>query len=103
MPRQTNIQIRRGAANDWSSVNPTLSLGEIAMETATRKVKKELVWLRETNAQALQFSLRCLEIAYNGFFSKKTKFPNFKKRHGKQSFTVPQAISLSNGKIKIPR
>ena len=67
------------------------------------KVKKELVWLKETNAQALQFSLRCLEIAYNGFFSKKTKFPKFKKRHDKQSFTVPQAISLSNGKIKIPK
>lgn len=39
MPRQTNIQIRRGAASDWTSVNPTLANGEIAMETDTRKIK----------------------------------------------------------------
>lgn len=39
MPRQTNIQIRRGASNDWTSVNPTLATGEIAMETDTRKIK----------------------------------------------------------------
>lgn len=39
MPRETNIQIRRGAASDWSSVNPTLAQGEIAMETDTKKLK----------------------------------------------------------------
>jgi Major tropism determinant N-terminal domain len=39
MPRQTNIQIRRGAAAAWASTNPTLAAGEIAMETDTRKIK----------------------------------------------------------------
>lgn len=39
MPRQTNIQIRRGTASDWTSVNPTLAQGEIAMETDTKKIK----------------------------------------------------------------
>jgi hypothetical protein len=32
MPRETNIQIRRGSASDWASVNPTLASGEMAIE-----------------------------------------------------------------------
>ena len=39
MPRETNIQIRRGAANDWTSVNPTLASGEMAIENDTRRLK----------------------------------------------------------------
>lgn len=39
MPRQTNIQIRRGSASDWTSVNPTLAGGELAMENDTMKLK----------------------------------------------------------------
>ena len=39
MSRQTNIQIRRGTAGDWASVNPTLSAGEPGLESDTRKLK----------------------------------------------------------------
>jgi len=39
MPRQTNVQIRRGSSTDWTSVNPTLAQGELAFETDTKKVK----------------------------------------------------------------
>lgn len=39
MPRQTNIQIRRGSASDWASTNPTLAAGELAMEQDTFKIK----------------------------------------------------------------
>lgn len=33
------IQIRRGTASDWSTVNPTLAAGELGVETNTRKIK----------------------------------------------------------------
>jgi hypothetical protein len=39
MPSQTNIQIRRGSAADWTSANPTLAAGEIAVENDTMKIK----------------------------------------------------------------
>jgi hypothetical protein len=39
MPRETNIQIRRGSSTEWTSANPTLSNGEIAIETNTKKLK----------------------------------------------------------------
>jgi hypothetical protein len=35
MPRETNIQIRRGSLTEWTSANPTLSNGEIAVEIDT--------------------------------------------------------------------
>ena len=33
------IQVRRGTATDWSTVNPTLAAGELGIETNTRKLK----------------------------------------------------------------
>ena len=33
------IQVRRGAASQWTSVNPTLEAGEIGLETDTNKIK----------------------------------------------------------------
>lgn len=39
MPKETNIQIRRGTAAEWVSANPTLEIAEIAMEIDTRKLK----------------------------------------------------------------
>lgn len=41
------------------------------------KLKKEKTWLKETNSQVLQFSLKCLQAAYNNFFAKRAKFPRF--------------------------
>ena len=35
----TKIQIRRGTAASWTSTNPTLSSGELGLETDTNKVK----------------------------------------------------------------
>jgi hypothetical protein len=39
MPAGKKIQIRRGSRLNWSSVNPTLQSGELALETDTSKVK----------------------------------------------------------------
>ena len=65
--------------------------------------KGDFPWLKETNSQTLQQSLKNLETAYGNFFRKKSKFPRFKKRNNHQSFRVPQHISLKNNKIQIPK
>lgn len=39
MARETNIQLRRGAASDWSSVNPTLDDGELGLDTTNFAIK----------------------------------------------------------------
>ena len=68
--------------------------------TALKK-QEETAWLKEVNAQTLQFAIRSLEAAFNNFFKKRAKFPNFKSKHSKNSFTVPQYASVAGGRLFI--
>jgi len=67
------------------------------------KTKKEFNWLNEVNSQSMQQTLRQLDNAYHGFFKGQTKFPNFKKKGTKTSFSVPQHISIGEDKLHIPK
>ena len=67
------------------------------------KKQKETSWLKEVNAQTLQFAIRSLEAAYTNFFKKRAKFPKFKSKRSKNSFTVPQSFSISDNKLFIPK
>jgi putative transposase len=44
-----------------------------------------------------------LKTAYVNFFSGKSKFPNYKKKKGKNSFCVPQFVKIEDGKIYISK
>ena len=74
-----------------------------AKTLAKMKKQEEIAWLKEVNAQSLQFALRCLEAAYTNFFKKRTRFPNFKSKRSKNSFTVPQFASIANGRLFFPK
>lgn len=69
------------------------------------KKQSETVWLQESNAQALQQSLRHLDVAYNNFFNKRAKFPSFKKKQARQSLTVPQGFKFDpkQGEFIVPK
>jgi len=64
----------------------------------------ECPWLKEAPSQALQMALRNLDNAYTNFFKGKG-FPKYKNKHGKQSFQLPQGVSLSedNKQVFIPK
>lgn len=68
------------------------------------KKQPEYIWLKDSNSQSLQQSLRWLDIAYHNFFNKRAEFPKFKSKHGKQSFHVPQrfAVDVEKGQLHIP-
>ena len=70
--------------------------------TALKK-QEATVWLKDVNSQTLQFAIRSLEVAYTNFFQKRAKFPNFKSKHSKNSFTVPQFASVAGGRLFIPK
>src|SRR5690606_28302106 len=61
------------------------------------------IWLKEVNSQSLQFSLRTLDVAFTNFFEGQTKFPRFKSKLHKNSFTVPQNGKIEGGRIRIPK
>lgn len=73
----------------------TLNYYDNAKELTQLKKQENTIWLKEVNAQSLQYTLNCLEGAYGKFFARSAKFPKFKNRRGKQSFCVPQ-----HGKVK---
>ena len=77
----------------------------VAQAKALTELKKqeETAWLNEVNAQSLQFALRCLETAYTNFFKKQAKFPNFKSKRSKNSFTAPQAASITNNRLFVAK
>ena len=58
------------------------------------KQNSETEWLKEVNSQSLQYSLKCLDQAYQNFFNKRTQFPKFKSRKSKNSFTCPSSLAL---------
>ena len=76
---------------------------EQAKRLTEMKKQEETAWLNEVNAQSLQFSLRSLDTAYTNFFKKRAKFPKFKSKHSKDSFTVPQFASIAENRIFIPK
>lgn len=74
-----------------------------AAELTQIKQKEETIWLKEINSQTLQYSLKCLDQAYQNFFNKRAQFPNYKSKHNKNSFTVPQNVKIKVNKLIIPK
>lgn len=66
-------------------------------------LKQTTLWLKEVNSQTLQATLKNLESAYRGFFQKRSKFPRFKSKKSRQSFCVPQHLSIKNNRLYIPK
>lgn len=67
------------------------------------ELKKTLPWMKEVYSQSLQFSLKCLDAAYNNFFAGRGKFPVFKAKHAHQSFRVPQNVKVGENRLYIPK
>lgn len=52
------------------------------------KYDENSLWLNEVSACALQQTMLCLGTAFTTFFRNKKGYPNFKSKHGKQSFSL---------------
>lgn len=53
-------------------------------------LKEGFPYFKKVNSQALQSSLRNLDIAFQRFFNKESGFPKFKSKRGRQSFQCVQ-------------
>jgi len=83
----------------------SLNYHDTARMLTELKKQPDTVWLGESNSQSLQQSLRNLDRAYTHFFRDGFKFPKFKKKSRKQSFSVPQnfKIDIETKKLHIPK
>ena len=83
-----------------------ISLNYNNMSKVLTELKKHKLWLCEVDAIALQQCLKDLDIAYQRYFDKISKYPNFKSKRGKNSYrTNGRTIHLNqnNKKIRIPK
>lgn len=62
----------------------------------------DFYWMYEVSKCAPQFTLRNLEVAFKKFFNKKSKFPKFKKKGQRDSFTLDGTIIVSERVIQLP-
>jgi len=73
------------------------------MQSYLPKLKKQFPWLKEVTAQQLQITCHNLAYAYNRFFKKLSKYPNFKKKSYRGSYKVVNTVSLQGNKLKLPK
>jgi len=70
-----------------------------------RDLKKEYQWLKECPSDALQQSLKDLDIAYKNFFKQGNGFPKFKSKHkSRWSYKcVGQTVRIDGNRVKLPK
>jgi len=73
----------------------------LTMSKELTKLRHETEWMRSVQFQPLQQSLRCLDVAYNRFFRKQARFPNFHKKNGKQSMRKVMGWSINGNHVNI--
>jgi putative transposase len=66
------------------------SIGLAEQDRQLTELKKELEWLREVPAQALQQGLRDLNTAFERFFAGLSGYPDFRSKYEHDSFRLPQ-------------
>jgi len=74
------------------------------------KIKKLLPLLKEqhpflklSNSQSLQESVKSLDKAFKNLFQKRSSFPRFKKRKSTNAVSIPQFFKIEEDKLYIPK
>jgi putative transposase len=89
--------------NEYENNKNSLNYYDNAKSLTELKTKDEFSWLKEVNSQSLQFCLKSLDGAYQNFFKYKKGFPKFKSKKSKNSFSIPQSVSIKGDKLIIPK
>ena len=87
----------------YSSLRVSLSSFDLCNQLAG--LKEVSPWLNEVYSQALQASVRKIDIAFKNFFHG-SGFPKFKKKSGHQSFQCPnntRRVDFERGLLTIPK
>lgn len=66
------------------------------------QLKGEYEWLKLTYSQCLQSVCLNLGVAFNNFFERRSGYPSFKSKHGKQSIQYPQNVKRGDDCLRLP-
>ena len=99
--KQQESYLKNKESTEETRLKGYLSYYENCENLTKLKKESETSFLKETNSQSLQSTLKELDNSYKRFFNKTSGFPNFKKKSNKQSFKVPQNIKIKDNKFLI--
>lgn len=94
------LNLRR---TNYKQTGKGLSYTDTANALVLLKREDEHKWLKQADSQALQQKLKDLDRAYSNFFKKRSGYPNFKSRRGKQSIRYPQRFRIEGSKTYLPK
>jgi putative transposase len=70
-------------------------------------LKSEFEWLKQVNSQSLQVAILNLDNAFNNFFKHRGRYPKFKSKRNKKSFSCPNPkryrIDFAESVLYIPK
>jgi hypothetical protein len=82
----------------------TLKRHELSAQLTQLKLQPETAWLRTCDSQVLQQALADCDRAFQHFFARRSRFPQFKSRkHPRQSFRIPQRVKIEDGRCYVPK
>src|SRR5262249_13822972 len=82
----------------------SISWSEPSAELTELKHKPGFEWRKEIDSQLLQQALADCKRAFDNFFQKRARFPQYKKKHSApQSFRIPQRVQLEDGRVSVPK
>jgi len=68
------------------------------------KNNKDYYWIKEVSSVVLQQSLRDLDRAFTNLFTRRAKYPNFKKKNSRQSIRYSSSgFSFNDGILKVAK
>ena len=82
------------------------SYTDMAKHVTDLKKYEETSWLNNSDAVALQQSLKDLDRAFTSYFKKLAKKPKFHSKHKKNSYRTlnnNNTLKIANGRIKLPK
>jgi len=88
-------------AKEKNLAKKSLNYNHCCLEFTQLKRKDETIWLNDVSHSTIQQTLKNLDSAFNRFFKKLAKYPNFKKKSGKNSFRTCDHPLIQVNKISI--
>lgn len=94
------LALRQSAYQDHGESIPFYDLKR---RITALKAEESHLWLRDGDSQVLQAKIEDLERAYRNFFEKRSRFPRFKRKDGRQSIRYPQRFKFTTDRLYLPK
>jgi putative transposase len=87
----------------YAATGKTLSVNEVCTRLTVFKHTEAGAWLKDIDSQLPQQAVRDLDHAFEAFFDKRARFPNFKSpKRDRPRFRIPQRARLDGHQVYVP-